>query len=125
MDKFTDGKYNIGVNHEHLCLALRRLNNLKLNNLSKIKLQVLRFIYQIVIYTLNLNIDTCLQTITLKPYLRKQSLVFGFHQKGCLKLVYISVLVLLMVNNTLSNLIKNSLKVLILNILKAGMLQII
>ena len=34
MDKFTYDKYNIGVNHEHLCLALRRLNNIKLNNLT-------------------------------------------------------------------------------------------
>ena len=34
MDKFTDGKYNIGVNHEHLFLALMRFNNIKLNNLN-------------------------------------------------------------------------------------------
>ena len=34
MDKFTYGKYNIGVNHEHLFLALMKFNNTKLNNLN-------------------------------------------------------------------------------------------
>ena len=34
MDKFTDGKYNVGVNHEHVFLALMRLNKIKLNNLN-------------------------------------------------------------------------------------------
>ena len=34
MDEFTDEKYDIGVNHEHLILALMILNNIKLNNLS-------------------------------------------------------------------------------------------
>ena len=35
MDKFTDGKCNnIGVNHEHLFLALMKFNNNKLNNLN-------------------------------------------------------------------------------------------
>ena len=34
MDKFTNEKYNIGVNHEHVFLALMRLNNIKLNNLN-------------------------------------------------------------------------------------------
>ena len=34
MDKFTDESYNIGVNHEHLFLALMRFNNNKFNNLN-------------------------------------------------------------------------------------------
>ena len=48
---------------------------------------VLLFIYKIVIYTLNLNIGSCLRIITGPPYLTK--LIFGFHQKSCQKLVYI------------------------------------
>ena len=34
MDKFIDEKYSIGVNHEHVFLALMRFNNIKLNNLK-------------------------------------------------------------------------------------------
>ena len=34
MDKFTIKKYNLGINHEYLCLALMRLNHIILHNLN-------------------------------------------------------------------------------------------
>jgi hypothetical protein len=34
MDKFTTEKWNIGVNHEYLFLALMRMNNIILHNLN-------------------------------------------------------------------------------------------
>ena len=46
MDKFTDEKYNVGVNHEHVFLALMRLNRIKLSNLN-IKNKASSFDFQI------------------------------------------------------------------------------
>jgi len=90
MDKFTYEKYNIGVNHEHLCLALRRLNNIKLNNLTiKNKASSVDFHLP----NSNIHIERKHRQLSSDDYIEtlfeKTRLIFGFHQKGCMKLVYI------------------------------------
>ena len=74
MDKFTCEKYNIGVNHERLVLALMRLNTIKLNNLTiKNKASSVDFH----IPTSNIHIELKHRQLSsddyIKPYLRKQS----------------------------------------------------
>ena len=117
MHKFTDGKYNIGVKHEHVFLALMRFNNIKLHNLNiKNKASSVDFHLQ----NNSIYIELKYRQFSSNEYkttLFDKKVDIWMSSKTCQRHVYISVLALLMVNITLSSMIKNYLVVLILSIL--------
>ena len=116
MDKFTDEKYNVGVNHEHVFLALMRLSSIKLNNLN-MKNKVSSIDFQLP--NSNIYIESKYRQLSSNGYntalFDKTGWYLAFLRKA-VRSLYIYVLASLMVNITLSNIIKNCLIVLILSI---------
>ena len=117
MDKFTDEKYNVGINQEFCFIPLMKMNNILLHHMNlKNKSCSVDSEYQMQMFILNFDIDKYHLLNIIIAYLIKRKLIFGISQKSIQKHVYSSVSNILMMNFISLNITQIYLIVLIPNI---------